>query len=286
MFKRIDLRDQEYPPLLRTVDNPPESIFVRGSLPNHDTPMVAIVGSRECSIYGRRVATEFAKGIVKAGMVVVSGLAFGVDTAAHEATVGAGGRTIAVLGSGVDRITPANNKPLAERILDHDGAIVSQFPPGTPGYDYNFPIRNEVIAGLCIGTVIVEASTRSGALITARKSNDFGREVFVVPGAIDSPTSQGTNALLKSMGHIVTSVNDVLDVLSTKGLEFKREAAEHVADTKEEAILLPLLNRHPKHLDQIIRESGLLVSLVNTSMTMMEIKGKVRHVGGNHYIIS
>ncbi|MEK7105179.1 MAG: hypothetical protein AAB865_00630, partial [Patescibacteria group bacterium] len=103
---------------------------------------------------------------------------------------------------------------------------------------------------------------------------------------IDSPTSQGTNALLKSMGHIVTSVNDVLDVLSTKGLEFKREAAEHVADTKEEAILLPLLNRHPKHLDQIIRESGLLVSLVNTSMTMMEIKGKVRHVGGNHYIIS
>lgn len=233
------------------------------------------------------MAREFSESLAKAGLVIVSGLAIGIDAVAHEAAIDVGGRTVAVLGSGVDRITPAENRPLGERILDHDGAIVSQFPEGSRAFKQHFPVRNLTISGMCLGTLVIEASKGSGSIITAKAANDQGRAVFGVPGPIDAPMSQGINDMLKSFGHLVTSVNDILDVLHLSGVAVDLPPTPPVkADTKEEAIILPLLSKKPKHIDVIIREARLTTTVVTSAVTLMEINGKIRHVGGNHYIIA
>ncbi len=248
--------------------------------------MIAIVGSRRATPYGLRMAREMTLPLARAGLVIVSGLAFGIDEAAHEAAMDAGGRTIAVLASGVDKTTPTEHIPLAERILNYNGAIISEFPDGTPAYKQNFPIRNRIIAGMCLATMVIEATDQSGSLITAAQARDSGREVFSMPGPIDSENSRGTNGLIKTGAHLLTCANDVLDLLEFVGLDVETPREPVTADTKEEALLLPLLSRKPKHMDDLIRESGLTAQASSTSMSLMEIKGKIRHVGGNHYIIS
>lgn len=288
MFKRIDLSSAEYPPLLREIKSPPKALYVRGELPHPDTPMIAVVGSRQCTTYGRQVARQLTEGLAHAGLVVVSGLAFGIDAIAHEAAIDGGSKTIAVLASSVNRVTPIEHHALADRILDHGGALISEIDPESPHQvmPFSFPIRNRIISGLCLGTLVVEATLSSGSIITAKLTNDQGRQLFAVPGPITSESSQGTNNMLKSEAHLVTSANDILDILGLSGVALERPPGDPIkADTKEEAIILPLLGKQPKHLDLIIRESGLSASVIGSAMTLMEIKGKVRHVGGNHYII-
>ncbi|MEK7665934.1 MAG: DNA-processing protein DprA [Patescibacteria group bacterium] len=286
MLKQVDSTSNEYPPLLRTIKNPPEHLFILGQLQPLDAPTIAVVGSRRCTQYGQRVTTEITSALAQAGVVIVSGLAFGVDAVAHRAAIDVGGKTIAVLASPINEITPRANIPLARDILKHGGTIMSEFPPGTPTFKGSFPIRNRIISGLSLGVLVVEATSISGSLITTKFALEQGREVFAVPGPIDSETSQGTNALLKSGAHVVTSAHDVLDVLGLSGVALTRKATEPPKpDTKEESILLPLLTKQPLHLDEIIRKSGLPTATVSSCVMMMEIKAKIRHVGGNYYIL-
>ena len=201
--------DAEYPASLRAVDLPPPFLLVRGQLSREDGLAVAIVGSRRGSAYGLRVAERLGADLGARGVTVVSGLARGVDTAAHRGTLGAGGRTVAVLGSGVDVVYPPENRRLAAEITAA-GAVVSQFPMGTAPLPHHFPARNRVIAGLTLGTVVVEAADRSGALITARLAGELGREVYAVPGNVSSPGSQGTNGLIQDGAKLVQTWEDVV----------------------------------------------------------------------------
>lgn len=286
MFKRVVLDDPEYPPLLREISSPPETLFVRGELPPQNQPSLAVVGSRQCSDYGKRATEEIVGALAQAGVVIVSGLAFGIDAIAHTAALETNGKTIAVLASAIDDITPAIHRHLAKRILSHNGTILSELPPGSPCFKGSFPIRNRIVSGLSLGTLVIEATTRSGSLITAKFALDQGRDLFAVPGSIHSETSQGTNGLLKSGAHVVTSAHDILDILGLSGVALSREPLPPPKpETKEEAILLPLISKQPIHLDEIIRASGLPSTIVSSAIMMMEIKAKVRHVGGNYYIL-
>ncbi len=258
---------------------------MRGVLPSAQAPMVAIVGSRACTPYGRRVTREICKELARAGIVIVSGLAFGIDAVAHEATLDVHGKTIAVLASAVDNVTPAQNRPLAEQILNQEGAIVSELPTGSQVNKFSFPVRNRLISGMCLATVVVEAAEKSGSLLTARAALEEGRDVFAVPGPIDSDTSKGANALLRSGAHVATGAKDILDLLGIQGIDGLPVSSPPTADSKEEAMILATLSKKPIHVDTIVRESGMPVSKTNTTLTLMEMKGKVRHVGGGHYII-
>ena len=284
-MKKILKNDPAYPPLLRNIKSPPEYLFILGDLPPEDAPTIAVVGARHCTEYGQRVAYEISSALAAAGVIIVSGLASGIDQVAHAATLEAHGKTVAVLGCGLDQLTTTPQKRLAKRILEHQGAVVSEFALGTPSFKANFPRRNRIISGLSLGTLVIEATASSGSLITAKFAMDQGRDVFAVPGSIHSETSQGTNGLLKSGAHVVTSANDVLDLLGLSGVALSRQPSPPKPETKEEAILLPLLSKQPIHLDEIIRASGLSSTLVGSCMMMMEIKAKVRHVGGNYYIL-
>lgn len=278
--------DPAYPLLLREIKNPPEQLFILGELPPPNTPTIAVVGARHCTDYGQRVTQEITSALSMAGLIIVSGLATGIDQIAHSATLDTHGKTIAVLGCGLDQLTSTEQKRLAKRILEHQGAIVTEFALGAPPLKTNFPRRNRIISGLSLGTLVIEATTRSGSLITAKFALDQGRDLFAVPGSIHSETSQGTNSLLKSGAHVVTSAHDVLDILGLSGVALSREPLPPPRpETKEEAILLPLISKQPIHLDEIIRASGLPSTTVSSSIMMMEIKAKVRHVGGNYYIL-
>jgi len=209
-IRALTLLDDEYPALLKQVADPPPVLFVRGQLKNEDEQSVALVGTRRATSYGQAVAQRLARDLAAAGVTVVSGLAKGVDTQAHRAAVDAGGRTMAVLGNGLDQVYPPENAALARQIVERDaGALVSEFAPGVPPDAVNFPRRNRIISGLSMATVIVEAGARSGALITADFALEQGREVMVVPGNINSPMSFGSNELLKQGATPVTSAQAV-----------------------------------------------------------------------------
>ncbi len=286
MFKILDKCSFEYPNLLREIHDAPDQLYVKGVLPPPDTLMIAVVGSRNCTPYGRRTARMIVEGLAQAGVVIVSGLAYGIDAIAHEAALDVGGRTIGVLASGIDRVGPAGNTFIANRMLDRESAIITQFPPGTFPYRANFPVRNQVISGMCYGTLVIEAAEPSGTMITARAAIAQNREIFAVPGQIDSPTSTGPNLLIKDGAYVTTSASDILDILKKKGFVVGTSVVGgHKPDNEQEATLLSFLGKAPTHIDNIIEKSNLSTSTALATITMMEIKGKVRHVGGGHYII-
>jgi DNA processing protein len=201
------------PKLLLEISNPPETLHVLGALPPDDIPKIAVVGTRKASDYGRGLAREISRDLASAGLVIVSGLAMGIDTAVHEGCLEAGGKTIAVLACGVDKIYPAQNKSLADKIIASGGAIVSEFPDGTPPYKNNFLVRNRIISGLSLATVIIEAPFKSGAVSTAGHAADQGREVFVVPGPVNHPGFGGSHLLIRDGGRLVSSARDILEDL-------------------------------------------------------------------------
>lgn len=281
----ITVRDEEYPRLLAQTSTPPNVLFVKGTLPK-DAVSVGIVGTRTCSPYGTQVASDLSRGLASAGVEVISGLALGIDGEAHRACIDAGGITVGVLGSGVDEksLYPREHLQLAERIVQSGGAVISEYPLGTSPLPHYFPYRNRIIAGLSLGVVVVEADEESGALITARAALDENRDVFAVPGSIYADNAKGPNGLLKMGARVATSAQDILDALNLEHASHETATRELFADSPQEAALLPHLSREPVHVDELIRSSGLETSIASSTLSLMEMKGKIRNVGGGMYV--
>jgi DNA processing protein len=280
--------DAAYPRRLREIDQPPPVLYWLGTIQPQDDWAVAVVGTRNVTVYGKQVANEVARFLAAHGITVVSGLARGVDRLAHEAALSTGGRTIAVLGSGVDRIYPPEHKQLAEKIAGQ-GAILSDYPPGTPPDSANFPPRNRIISGLAMATVIVEASMDSGALITATFAVNQGRDVFAVPGSIYAPQSKGTNHLIQQGAIPLLKYEDILTVLHIGQVQEMQAARSTLhTDAKAtviEAQLLRIISDEPQHVDEICAQSGLPIDQVSATLTLMELKGMVRQVGGMNFAL-
>ncbi len=275
--------DELYPPRLKEIDQPPPVLYVRGELIPEDSWAVAVVGTRRVSAYGRQVADELAMFLAANGLTVVSGMARGVDAIAHQSALKNGGRTIAVLGCGVDRIYPPEHATLASKIMA-SGALVSDYPPGTPPDASNFPARNRIISGMAMATVVVEAGESSGALITAQFAVDQGREVFAVPGNILAPQSKGTNRLIAQGAHPLLSARDLVDVLNLEHVTEQRSVRKILPADEFESSLMSVLSHEPLHLDEIRSQTGMPIERVSATLVMMELKGMVRQVGGNSYV--
>lgn len=275
--------DADYPRRLAEMDQPPPVMYVRGELSERDHWAVALVGTRRMTAYGRQAAQELAAALAQHGVTVVSGLARGVDGVAHQSALEAGGRTLAVLGSGVDRIYPPEHRRLAEQIMVQ-GAVLSDYPPGTEPEAANFPPRNRIIAGLSQAVVVIEAGQKSGALITAAFAADQGREVFAVPGNIYAPQSQGTNLLIKQGAQILSSVADLLEALNVAQVGQQQAARAALPTDATEARLFTLLGREPLHVDELRQLADMPIEKVSATLTLMELKGMVRQVGGMRYV--
>lgn len=279
----ITWEDKHYPRRLHEIDQPPPVLYVRGELLLEDEWAVAVVGTRRVTPYGRQIAEQVAITLAHSGVTVISGLAHGVDAIAHQAALNSGGRTVAVLGCGVDRIYPPDHRRLADRMLEH-GAILSDYAPGTPPEAVNFPPRNRIISGLSMAVVVVEAGERSGALITAEFAAEQGREVFAVPGNINAPQSAGTNRLIQQGAHPLLDVRDLLDNLDLDLVTEQQTARKIIPADTLEAKLLSLLSQQPIHVDEIRNQADMPIEKISAALTLMELKGLVRQVGGMQYI--
>ncbi|MEZ4593256.1 MAG: DNA-processing protein DprA [Chloroflexota bacterium] len=275
----------EYPNYLREIPNPPPLLYYQGELLEQDRWAVAVVGTRRLTAYGRQVTRDLVAGLVQNNITVVSGLARGIDAVAHKTAVELGGRTLAVLGSGLDCIYPADNRLLAQEITQGQGAIISEYGLGMQPEAKNFPPRNRIISGLSQGVIIVEAGSRSGALITTNFALEQNREIFAVPGNINSPVSQGPNKLIQEGAKLVTKIEDVLEELNLH-LVAERTAVQLVLpETAEEIALYSQLSGQPLHIDELSRTTGLPSALVSSTLTLMELKGMVQQVGGMNYVL-
>ncbi len=278
--------DADYPPLLRNLPDAPFVLYVKGELAQADRDWtVAIVGTRRASAYGRQAAEALAMDLARNGITIVSGLARGIDAMAHDAALKANGRTIGVLACGIDQVYPPEHAKLAARMIEH-GALMTETPVGSPPEGGNFPARNRIISGLALGTIVVEAGETSGALITADRALEQGREVFAVPGHIFSRSSFGTNRLIKEGATLVTSAEDVMEALNLKLVATHSEARAVLPEDATEAKLLSFLSADPVHVDQIVRDSGLPVAQVSSTLALMELKGMVRQVAGMQYVVA
>lgn len=275
--------DPDYPKRLMEIDQPPPVLYRLGELLEADEWAIAVVGTRRITAYGRQVTEEISTSLARNRITVISGLARGVDSVAHQAALRAGGRTLAVLGSGVDRIYPPEHRSLAEQIIQQ-GAILSDYAPGTPPDASNFPPRNRIISGLARATVVVEAGERSGALITAAFAAEQGREVFAVPGSIFAQQSKGPNRLILEGARPLLDVKDLLEVLEMVSIGDFRQARTVLPADAVEAQLFSILGREPLHVDEIRSRANLPVEKVSAALTLMELKGMVRQVGGMHYV--
>jgi DNA processing protein len=277
--------DANYPPNLHQIYNAPPVLYVRGQLKDQDEWAVAIVGTRRASVYGKEAARMFGAGLARAGVTIVSGLARGIDTVAHQSCLDAGGRTVAVLGSGVDVIYPAANARLAAQIMEQ-GAVISEYALGTRPEARNFPPRNRIISGLTLGTVVVEADLSSGARITADFAAEQGRDVFAVPGSIFARGSRGTNDLIQQGAKMVCKVNDVLEELNLTMVSEQAQARAVIPENETEALLLEHLSAEPVHVDELGRSVRLPIAEVSSTLALMELKGMVRQVGGMSYVVA
>jgi len=277
--------DAGYPHNLREVYAPPPVLYVRGKVEAHDDFSVAVVGTRRASVYGKEAARMIGQGLARASVTVVSGLAMGIDTVAHQACIDAGGRTIAVLGCGVDVVYPAQNGRLAASIVEH-GALVSEYALGTRPDARNFPPRNRIISGLSLGTVVVEADMGSGARITADFAAEQGRDVFAVPGNIFARGCQGTNRLIREGAKMVCAVSDILEELNLTMVGEQTQARAVIPENPTEASLLAHLSSEPVHVDELGRAVGLPIAQVSSTLALMELKGMVRQVGGMNYVLA
>lgn len=268
--------DPHYPARLRTIAEPPLALAVRGALELDEAPAVAIVGARRASGYGRRVAEDLAWALARVGVTVVSGLAAGIDAAAHRGALRAGGRTVAVLGTGIDRVYPSWHAPLAREVAAQ-GALVSEFPCGAPPRKEHFPRRNRIVAGLALGTVVVQATLRSGSLGTARHALEAGREVFAVPGPLGDPLHEGPHALIRDGAWLVRGAEDVLDAIAPQlrpGLAAARVEAAAAALHPDEARLLNVLEE-ARHVDDVIRAVGGAPATTLETLLALELRGLV-----------
>jgi len=299
----INLADERYPPVLKQIYDPPPVLYIKGSLTRTDNLCVAIVGSRRCSLYGQEQSSRFAHLLSSAGFTICSGMARGIDTAAHQGALSANGRTIAVQGSGLAAdVYPPENKKLFELIAE-SGACISELPLRYEPLSENFPPRNRIIAGLSLGTIVVEAGLYSGALITARAALENNREVMAVPGKIDSPLSKGAHQLIKQGATLIESVEDVMEALGYIGEQLKSHtsaAAEKASEkietplfdvsqlnlSEDEKTIYDYLSKEPLHVEQIIAGTNLTPGSINASLISLRLKGLIRQLPGSLFLRS
>ena len=288
-ISHLEPDDPRYPALLAAIPSPPP-LDVRGALAEADALAIAIVGSRQATAYGLEVARELAAELAVRGVTIVSGLARGIDTAGHESALDAGGRTIAVLGCGIDRVYPPENRRLAEKIL-HAGAVVSQFPRGADALPFHFPLRNRTLAGLALGVVVVEAAERSGALITAGLAGDLGREIFAVPGRITSLSSRGAHGLLKDGAKLVAHWTDIVAELS-EPWRSRIAAASALVETRtrpepgtDAARMLETLSvDEPQDIERLIARAEIDAARASAALTALELTGWAHQLAGQRWL--
>ncbi len=282
----VTLADDMYPAQLKKLPDAPPVLYIKGTLIPDDERALAIVGTRKATTYGRDAAHHFAKALASNQVTVVSGLAQGIDVAAHRGALDGAGRTFAVLGTGIDRIYPREHLKMAQEI-SHHGAIISEFPIGTPPEARNFPRRNRIISGLSLGVLIVEAPEKSGAMITATMATEQGRDVFAVPGNIFSAANRGTNRLIQDGAKLIMDVSDILDELNIVHHNVRtRVVTEQIAPANENEIkVLDYLSADPIHIDDLVRMSGLSVPIVSSTLTILELKGLARSTGYMQYCL-
>jgi DNA processing protein len=298
-IKTIEIDDTDYPKLLKEIKDAPKILYYIGRLPRENENCFAVVGTRRFSPYGKQVALEIAGDLAEAGLTIVSGLAPGIDTFSHQATLERKGRTIAVLGTGLDEKTiyPQENIKLARKIVESGGCLISEYPAGTRGINFTFPQRNRIVSGLSLGVLVVEAKpplptfgvginkkSGSGAILTAIHAFEQKRKVFAVPGPIHSSSSKGCHFLIKRGAILVQNANDILQELnfpsSTSGVEYPR------GENEEENLILDCIKEEALYIDKIIERTKLPAAAVASTLAILEIKGKVRNLGGNIYAIS
>jgi DNA processing protein len=285
----VTICDDVYPDKLKNIYDPPVVLYVKGKLKKSEDA-IGIVGSRNATHYGMATSRELAFKLAAAGLTVVSGMARGIDSSAHRGALEAGGRTIAVLGCGLDVVYPPENRLLME-MIGETGAVVSEYPPGVRPLKYNFPMRNRIISGMSAGVVVVEAGKGSGSLITADFALEQGREVFAVPGNVDSSKSWGTNRLIRDGARVVTGIEDIFEELNLTAYEKGKPATEGINVKEfifkefdhEERIIGECLLEQPMHIDSIARKSGMSIERANSTLLMMELKGLVEQTKGRIY---
>jgi DNA processing protein len=274
-----------YPQRLKEIYDYPPVLYIRGDLLTEDECCLAVVGTRRATVYGRQVTEEIVTDLARNGITIVSGLARGIDSVAHRAALEAGARTLAVFACGLDIVYPAENAKLARDIMEH-GALISEYPLGTKPKADNFPRRNRIMSGLSLGVLVIEAGESSGALITANQALEQNREVFAIPGSILSPASRGTNHLIQEGAKLVRNYVDILEELNLTIMAQQLEMKELLPVDETESLLLKQLSREPTHIDDICRHSGLAAASVGSVLTMMELKGMVKQVGGMNYVLA
>ena len=286
-MNKITLEDKNYPLLLKEIPGSPKEIYYLGRLPKAEETLIAIVGTRKATSDGRILAKQIAKDLAEAGITIVSGLAFGIDAAAHEGALAGGGKTIAVLATGLDTIYPRSHERLVQEILKNDGALISEYPPGTPAYPNQFLERNRIISGLCIATVIIEAPIHSGALVTARHALEQGREIFVTPGPARHQNYKGSHLLIRNGARLITSVEDILEDLNLTHLQKKSVNEEDFQDPQSKAIIAALKNsKNPLTLDNIIGETKLEPHIVYQRLTFLTLEKIIEERNGKFKFIS
>lgn len=287
-IKAITVKDEQYPKLLREIFNPPALLYIKGDINNLNASFnLAVVGTRKISNYGKQITPELVKPLAQNGFTITSGLALGVDALAHQTAVEAQGKTIAVLGSGLDNqsIYPSSNRYLAKSIIDNGGTIISEFPVGMMPLKHNFPTRNRIIAGLSLGTLVIEAAETSGALITAFLALEYNREVFAVPGSLFNRNSIGTHKLIQKGAKLITCYQDILDELNLKDVKSYVANQQVLPTTDEEKLIMENLSHDPTHVDQLIKKTQLPASLISGCLSLMEMKGMIKNLGGQNYIL-
>ncbi|MCX8026482.1 MAG: DNA-processing protein DprA [Thermodesulfovibrionales bacterium] len=282
----LKITDNRYPKSLREIDDSPIILYCLGEYKKEDNIAIAIVGSRRMSEYGRRVASQISRELSSIGVTIVSGFARGIDTVAHRSALDAGGRSIAILGSGIDIIYPTENRLLFDKIKN-SGCIMTEFTPNTPPDKFNFPKRNRIISGLSLGVLVVEAAMGSGSLITAHYATEQNKEVFAVPGNITNTLSQGTNALIKKGAKLVQKTEDIIEELipQLKGLIKETETSKNKLEiTDKEDAILKVLKEEPTHIDDIVRQSGYSIEEALTILLELELKGIIMQKEGKRFL--
>jgi DNA processing protein len=280
----VTIQNEAYPVNLREIHDPPPVIYVKGTLKETDKFSISIVGTRRPSTAGRQTASNIARDLARGGFTIVSGMAYGIDSSAHQGAIAGGGRTVAVAGCGVDIVYPPANKDLYQEIADH-GAVVSEFPIGTAPDAWQFPVRNRIISGLSLGTVVIEAPEKSGALLTAGAAADQGRDVYVVPGDVRTGLSKGCHALLKEGAKLIEGAEDILQEMGIP-VEAAQERLSEIPEdiSEDEKTVLATLSLEEKHIDSIILDSRLDTGRVNGILVTLEIRGLVKRVPGNCFV--
>ena len=283
-IKIILISNPFYPQRLKEISASPPILYIRGKMEALNTVSLAVVGTRNMSLYGKQAAQELVSELAQNNVAIVSGLAFGIDAEALNTCCTCGGMPIAVLASSIDdsSISPRSNLKLAQDIVKK-GCLVSEYPPGVNVQKQNFPIRNRIISGLSVGTLVIEADTESGSLITANYALEQNREVFAVPGSIFSPVSRGTNDLIRQGAKLVTHVSDIIEELNLSHIETETQFVGQ-PDSESEKLVLSILTKQPVHIDDLIKSSGQVATEINAALSMLEINGRVKNLGGGNYI--